>query len=82
MLSILLGLLTYDTFKTVNKKFKDKGKSEQRNQLIKKHQLRLRRPMTRTHPINCSCRLCNIRREKCITELNILETVKVGEENE
>ena len=82
MLSILLGLLTYDTIKTVNKQFKDREKAEKRNQLIKKLQFRLRRPMTRTHPINCSCRLCNVRREKCITELNTLGTAKEGEENE
>ena len=68
MLELLFGLMVYDTVKTVNTRKIEEKKRKEINQL----RSRLKRPMTRSHDLNCKCLLCVNRREKAINQLNKL----------
>ena len=72
MFGLFLGLITYDTLTSVSKKIEEKEKAEKRSKRIKELQWILRRPMTRTHYIDCKCLLCTRRREDYTTEFNTL----------
>ena len=68
MLELLFGFMVYDTVKTVNTKRMEEEKRKEIDHL----RSRLRRPMTRSHDIQCRCRLCVNRRESAINKLNEL----------
>ena len=68
MLELLFGFMVYDTVKTVSKKRKEEEKRKEIDQL----RFSLKRPMSRTHPKQCLCRLCVNRREAAINRLNEL----------
>lgn len=68
MLELILGLMAYDTAKTVSNK---RAEEEKRKKIVRLR-CRLQRPMTQSHPKQCSCRLCSNRREAAINELNEL----------
>jgi len=68
MLELLFGFMVYDTVKTVTKNREEEEKRKQIDQL----RFRLKRPMTRSHDIQCRCRLCVNRRESANNKLNEL----------
>ncbi len=68
MLEILFGLIAYDTIKSISKERKSKNLRSDIEQL----RYRLSRPMTRSHTLNCKCRLCVNRREKLVNQFNSL----------
>ena len=68
MLELLFGLMVYDTVKTVSNKRAEEDKRKEIDRL----RFRLKRPMTRTHSMQCVCRLCVNRREAAINRLNEL----------
>jgi len=68
MFEILFGLIAYDTVKTIsNKRISNNLRSD-----IEQLRSRLSRPMTRSHTLQCKCRLCVNRREKLVNQFNAL----------
>jgi len=72
MFGLFLGLLTYDTLKSVSKTIQEKEDEAACKKKMKQLQWILSRPMTRTHYLDCKCRLCVRRREDYTTQFNIL----------
>jgi hypothetical protein len=68
MLEILFGLIAYDTMKSISKERKSKKLRSDAEQL----RTRINLPMTRSHTLNCKCRLCANRREKLVNQFNSL----------
>ena len=68
MLEILFGLIAYDTVKTISKKRETKKLRSD----IEKLRARLNRPMTKSHTLQCKCRLCVNRRERLVNQFNAL----------
>lgn len=64
MLGIILGLMAYDTVKTMS----DKKELEDKRKKLKEIEWRLQRPMTQGHMKKCSCRLCSNRRANAIND--------------
>ena len=79
MLGLFLGLMAYDTVKTVNDNIERNQKAQKRDHRILEIERRLTRGVTQNHRHNCICRLCVNRRRSLEAELKELIRLKTQE---
>lgn len=72
MLAFILGLMAYDTAKSLNDEMARKNKVTRINELENK----LKNPITKGHSYSCPCLSCNLKRKSAKEELNKLKSYK------